>query len=48
MNTEKTLADIAPEDFATVMAFSEKAYERLGAPDFVRVLPPQRIRHLAT
>lgn len=40
MNTEKTLADIAPEDFATVMAFSEKAYERLGAPDFVRVLPP--------
>lgn len=40
MNTEKTLADIAPEDFAVVMAFSEKAYERLGAPDFVRVLPP--------
>lgn len=48
MNTEKTLADIAPEDFAMVMAFSEKAYERLGAPDFVRVLPPQRIRHPAT
>lgn len=41
MNTEKTLADIAPEDFAMVMAFSEKAYERLGAPDFVRVLPPE-------
>lgn len=40
MNTEKTLADIAPEDFAMVIAFSEKAYERLGAPDFVRVLPP--------
>lgn len=50
MNTEKTLADIAPEDFAMVMAFNEKAYERLGAPDFVRVLPPpsQRIRHPAT
>lgn len=40
MNTEKTLADIAPEDFALVMAFNEKAYERLGSPDFVRVLPP--------
>ena len=40
MNTEKTLADIAPEDFALVMAFSEKAYERLGSPGFVRVLPP--------
>lgn len=40
MNTEKTLADSAPEDFAMVMAFNEKAYERLGAPDFVRVLPP--------
>lgn len=40
MNTEKTLADIAPEDFALVMAFNEKAYERLGNPEFVRVLPP--------
>lgn len=40
MNTEKTLADIAPEDFALVMAFNEKAYERLDNPDFVRVLPP--------
>lgn len=40
MNTEKTLADIAPEDFALVMAFNEKAYERPDNPDFVRVLPP--------
>lgn len=48
MNTEKTLADIAPEDFALVMAFNEKAYERLGSPGFVRVLPPpQRIKRLA-
>lgn len=48
MNTEKTLADIAPEDFALVMAFNEKAYERLGNPEFVRVLPPpQRIKHPA-
>lgn len=40
MNTEKTLADIAPEDFALVMSFNEKAYERLDNPDFIRVLPP--------
>ena len=42
MNTEKTLADIAPEDFALVMSFNEKAYERLDNPDFIRVLPPPR------
>jgi len=37
---EKTLADLAPEYFNIIMAAHEMAQDRIGAPDFVRVLPP--------
>lgn len=44
MNTkEKTLEDVSPEAFGLIMALNEKAYAKLAKPDFVRVLPPQKI-----
>lgn len=40
---EKTLEDVSPEAFGLIMALNEKAYAKLAEPDFVRVLPPQKI-----
>lgn len=37
---KNTLAQTDPEYFNIIMALNEVAYERVGAPDFVRVLPP--------
>lgn len=37
---EKTLIDTEPRYFKMLMCLSDAAYERMGAPDFVRVLPP--------
>lgn len=45
-NKEKTLVDVDPEAFCLIMALNEKAYDRLAEPDFVRVLPPQKKKHL--
>lgn len=47
MDNTKTLADVEPRYFEMIMGLNEAAYERISAPDFVRVLPPQRIRHPA-
>lgn len=44
---EKTLANTEPEYFNLIMAVHETAKGRIGAPDFVRVLPPRRIRRPA-
>ena len=40
MNNTKTLADVEPRYFEMIMGLNEAAYERIAAPDFVRVLPP--------
>lgn len=40
MDKTKTLADVEPRYFEMIMGLSEAACERIGAPDFVRVLPP--------
>ena len=40
MDKTKTLADVEPRYFEMIMGLNEAAYERIGAPDFVRVLPP--------
>lgn len=37
---KKTLVDTDPEYFQMIMALNEAAYERVGAPDFIQVLPP--------
>lgn len=47
MDKTKTLADVEPRYFEMIMGLSEAACERIDAPDFVRVLPPRRIRHPA-
>lgn len=45
---KKTLVDTDPEYFQMIMSLNEAAYERVGAPDFIQVLPPRRIRCRAT
>lgn len=37
---KKTLVDTDPEYFQMIMSLNEAAYERVGAPDFIQVLPP--------
>lgn len=41
---EKTLADTEPRYLELIMGLNDAAYTRMDAPDFVRVLPPQRTK----
>lgn len=37
---EKTVAEVDSEYFALIMAAHDAAYDKIGSPDFVRMLPP--------
>lgn len=45
---KKTLADVNNEHFALIMSAHDTACDRIASPDYVPVLPPQKIKRLAS